>query len=124
VTELLRGVPLLAALVDEEVAELAARAELIDVPPGTVLTAAGTDADRLYLVVEGQAVVTLGGAPIARVGRGEMVGTLGVVASVPRATSVVAETSMAVAGLQAAHVWELLDDPATAARLAARPPAP
>jgi CRP-like cAMP-binding protein len=123
VVDVLRRVPLLAALLDEEVAWLAAGAEVLDVAAGSVLVAEGTEADRVYLVLEGRAVLLFGAAPIATVGPGELVGALGVVASVPRSTSAVAQTPMVVAGLGARRLWELLDHPATAARLTARPSA-
>ena len=114
---LLRRIPLLASLLDDELATLAALLEPVDLLPGDVLAAEGETSGRAYVVAEGHADVTMRGARVSAVGPGALVGAMAVVETVPRTTSVVARTAMRVLAMDVARFWEVLCEPAIARRL-------
>ena len=77
--ELLRRQPLFKGLSDSQIATLAGTVEVVDVPEGTLLFAAGGPAAPLYLVVSGRVSLEL--APgdhsplvVQTVGPGELLG--------------------------------------------------
>ena len=88
---LLRGLPSLAAVRERDLATVAPMVEELEVPAGTVLVTEGATCHEVLLVLDGQAVVSVGGAPVGRVGPGDVVGDLAVRQGTPHDTTVTAE---------------------------------
>jgi CRP-like cAMP-binding protein len=92
--DLLRRVPAFAGSTDRQ---LAAAARLVDesaVPAGAVLTKEGTIGREAFIVVEGEAEVTIQGDVVTRIGPGEFLGEMALVDHGPRSATVVAQTPM------------------------------
>ena len=77
-----------------ELALLAATAYDIAFDPGDALCVQGADAPDCYVIVEGEAVVTIDGAEVARAGADDVVGEKGPIEDRPRAATVRAATNM------------------------------
>ncbi len=91
----LRRVPLFAALDDDHLGDLLARADEIDVPAGHVLFREGDEGDNLYVVLAGELVISKRvrevDDPIAYRGPGEVVGEMALVNGRPRTATVRAD---------------------------------
>jgi CPA1 family monovalent cation:H+ antiporter len=75
--------------------ELQVIARLVDetlVPAGTVLTRQHTPGHECFVIVEGAAVVRIGGAEVAELGPGDIVGEMALLESEPRTATVVTTT--------------------------------
>ncbi len=83
VTELLDVDPAVAA-------EVVALSEWVDLEAGAMLFAEGDHSDAGYLVVSGRLAVSQGGVHLGEVGRGEIVGELGLIERAPRSATVAA----------------------------------
>ena len=84
----LKDVALFEALSNQQLVEVARLAEKIDLPAGHVLFREGDPVDYLYLVRKGKLRVISGGAEIARLGPGEPVGEMAVLAGTDRYATV------------------------------------
>jgi hypothetical protein len=72
----------------------------LDLPPGELMTRKGRIAKHLFLVADGEAVVTADGAEIARVGPGRFVGEIGFLrAGAATATAMTCPTSVRLRGI-------------------------
>ncbi|MEO6398044.1 MAG: patatin-like phospholipase family protein, partial [Tepidiformaceae bacterium] len=96
---------------DPALADAEAALEWLSVPAGTVLIAEGESPDYLYFVVSGRFRVTAGSGPNARfiadVGRGELIGEMGVLTGEPRTANVVAMRDSEIVRLPQAEVLRL-----------------
>ena len=92
VHKLLRGIELFAPLEDPALARLAAGAESLHLPGGETLLREGDPPDALYVVASGrmQAFVTSEGAEalVGEIGRGEVIGEMGILGDEPRSATV------------------------------------
>jgi hypothetical protein len=113
---LLRGMPSFRDLRDADLERIAVFLRERSVDVGEAIVVEGDAGDESYLVVEGAASVTTGGAEIARVGEGEFVGELALLTDTPRCATVTALTPMRVLVLDRAAL-ESLVDPVTSALL-------
>jgi len=82
---------------------------------GEVMTRQGDEAHWLYLVLEGEALVTVRGEgglerPVARLGRGNLFGEMSLMTGAPRAATVVATTDVECYRLDKAVFKEVLKD--------------
>nr|WP_245850444.1 MFS transporter [Mycobacterium angelicum] len=88
----LKNLPLFAGLDDETLADLRRSAEEIELEAGSYLFREGDPADSLYVVRDGrvQAIQSLAGAQVVvrEVGRGEVIGELGLLINAPRSASI------------------------------------
>lgn len=90
---LLRGIELFEVLDDASLEKLAAGGELIHVPGGEVLLREGDQSDALFVVASGRMQVFVA-APagedllVGEIGRGEVIGEMGVLAGEPRSATV------------------------------------
>ncbi|HVF19983.1 MAG TPA: cytochrome P450 [Mycobacteriales bacterium] len=91
---LLERIPLFAGCRAGDLALLAATAYSIAFDPGDELCVEGGDADDCYVIVEGEARVTIDGLAVATVGADEVVGERGPIADLPRAATVTATTHL------------------------------
>jgi hypothetical protein len=90
----LRGVPALATLTEDHLAEIARHATETRVNVGDVLVREGSTDRRTLIVVAGAAHVFVDGLPVGAVGPGAVVGELGMLESQPRACTIRASTDM------------------------------
>lgn len=88
---LLRGLPSLAAVRGRDLAAVAPMVEDLEVPAGTVLVTEGATCHEVLLVLHGHGIVSVGGAPVGRVGPGDVVGDIAVRQGTPHETTVTAD---------------------------------
>lgn len=92
--EALRRAPLFEGLSRKELAELARVTEDLRVPAGTVLCKEGGLGQEFFVILEGAAEVTRGGARIAVRGEGEFLGEIALLTTTTRTATVTATTPM------------------------------
>lgn len=111
----MKTVPALADAPDEMLAELAAVMEQQEIPAGTSFIHEGEHGDAMYVIVEGEVEVQVGGRRIALLGAREVVGELAMFDPQPRSATVTALTDVICFRLDHMSVAELIeDDPAVA----------
>lgn len=86
------------------------------VKPGRNLMVEGTAGREFVIIMEGEATVRREGRVIARVGAGDFLGELAVIAGVPRTATVTADTEMQVSVLNRREFSALLDQQPKLAR--------
>lgn len=84
----LKDVSLFETLTNSQLAEVARLAEKVDYAPGHVLFNQGDPPDYLYLVRKGKTRVIAGGQELSRLGPGECIGEMGVLAGIERTASI------------------------------------
>ena len=115
--EFLRTVPLFEGLSDKAPARLDSHLSTLDVQAGRELTHAGGGSFETFIVVEGEADVTVGDEQVATSGAGDLIGEVGVLENTPRNATVVARTPMQLLVVDSREIGWLLEDPAVAARI-------
>lgn len=95
--ELIRRVPLFSQCSRKELAEVAALADEIDLPPGRAIIREGERGREFFVVLEGSADVTRGGRKIAALSSGDFAGEMALVSNRPRNATV--ETTTPVRAL-------------------------
>jgi CRP-like cAMP-binding protein len=110
----LRGVPALRGMRDKELARIATLVDEVELEPGTVLTREGQPAQECFVLLEGQAEVTLRGEVIATVGPGDFVGEMGVIDIRPRSATVRALTPIRALVADMRAFSELIREPQVA----------
>ena len=88
--ELLRRVPLFAALEQRELSALAAIADVVDVPAGTVLTHEGRHEGYFFVVVSGAVRVDRAGVTVNTLGDGDFLGEIALLDGGPRTATATA----------------------------------
>jgi MFS family permease len=106
---LLRSLPLFAELPGPTIEELAASLMPVELSAGTVLIRQGDPGDAYYAIAAGELDVEQDGHFLRRCGRGEGVGEIALLHSIPRTATVIAHS--------AATVYELDREPFLAAVL-------
>jgi CRP-like cAMP-binding protein len=115
--ELLRGVPLLSACSDRELSRIASLADEIEVPSGRLLTREGDPGREFFVVVDGQARVTVGDrGRLAPLGPGGCFGEMSLIDQGPRSATVEAETDMHLLVLDSRNFSSLLEEVPSVAR--------
>lgn len=88
--ERLRDVPVLATLSEEELAELAVLANVVDdQPPGTRLITQGARARAAFLILDGEVQVLQDDREVAVLGPGEFVGEMAAIDHQPRSADAI-----------------------------------
>jgi len=95
----LASLPFFKGLQPAELDPIAARLVTRRVVEGDAVCVEGEPGDRYYLVREGRADVTIGGAHVRRLGPGDGFGELALLFGGPRTATVTAETDMTLAAL-------------------------
>lgn len=90
----LRAIPGLERMSDRDLRKLDAVADECLVPRGEVLTREGLPGKQAFLIIEGEAEVTVRGSVAATVGPGEVIGEMALLENAPRAATVTALTPM------------------------------
>ena len=88
----------------------------VSVKPGRDLIKEGDVGREFLVIVEGEATVRRGGKVVARLGAGDFMGELAVIAGVPRTATVTADTDMTVSVLNRREFSTLLDSQPKLAR--------
>jgi CRP/FNR family cyclic AMP-dependent transcriptional regulator len=88
----------------------------VSVKQGRDLMVEGTAAREFLIIMEGDATVRRKGRVLARLGAGDFLGELAVIAGVPRTATVTADTDMTVSVLNRREFSTLLDEQPKIAR--------
>ena len=88
----------------------------VSVKQGRDLMVEGTAAREFLIIMEGDATVRRKGRVLARLGAGDFLGELAVIAGVPRTATVTADTDMTVSVLNRREFSTLLDEQPKVAR--------
>src|SRR5262245_61475278 len=92
--EQLAGLPLFAELDDGQRAEVAECIREVTVEPGTTVLAQGDNAYEFFVILAGDAEVHKDGQIVTHVGKGDVVGEIGLLVTGARTASIVAVTPM------------------------------
>lgn len=106
-TEMIRRVPMLAALDSERLAEIARQLCPLLALPGERVVARGEKGDAMYFIVAGELEVRLPGGPV-RLAAGDFFGELALLNAAPRVADVVANGYSQLLALKAADFRRLL----------------
>jgi CRP-like cAMP-binding protein len=90
----LASVPLFRDLSRRELSKVAAVAKDMTFAEGSTITGEGDSDARFYLILDGEARVTVRGKEIARLGAGDHFGEMALLDGEPRSATVVAETDL------------------------------
>ena len=104
----LRALPVTGFLPGGLLRRLARSGDLLRIPAGTVLTGEGEPGHQAFVVVDGRAETTLGGAWLALSGPGDVVGALAMLDEDARNVEVCAITPMTVVAIGRAGLEALL----------------
>jgi CRP-like cAMP-binding protein len=96
VLEHLQGVPWFAECTDEQLTEIARRAERLQVQEGEVILREGRLGRELYIILDGTVVVTRAGKPVNQLGPGDYFGELAAIEEAPRSATVTATSELDV----------------------------
>ena len=88
----------------------------VTIKAGRDLMVEGTAGREFLIILDGDATVRRSGRIVARVGAGDFLGELAVIAGVPRTATVTADTEMSVSVLNRREFSALLDDQPKLAR--------
>ncbi len=113
--QLLRSLPIFAALSPPSLEGVARELESQQVPAGTVVITEGEQGDHYYAVADGRLAVTRSGIDVGTVGRGEGFGEIALVRDVPRQATVTAVTDCLLFSLDKAQFVTTLSGHASAA---------
>ncbi len=94
--EWLRQVPLFSACSNRELRAIAAVAKDVIHPEGTVIATEGDPGVGLFLIVDGDAEVTIGGKRMAILRRGDFFGEIALLDGGPRSATVTADSDLDV----------------------------
>lgn len=114
----LRHIVLFKDLADSEIVRLFSRFKDVGFEDGDVVIREGEDTDPMYVIVEGEVRVEVGGKAVATLGRGAHVGEMSLLSRHPRSATVIATASTKMLMLQREDFNRLLrEDTALAAKL-------
>ena len=94
VIDMLAALEVFAGLSSKQLTQVRETGKLEQVGPEVDIVAEGSKGRRLYLVLEGEAKVTIGGKEVNRIGPGACFGEISALDGRPRAATVASITSM------------------------------
>jgi CRP/FNR family cyclic AMP-dependent transcriptional regulator len=112
----LAEVPLFAECSAGELEEISKLVDLVVLPKGSVLMREGTIGHEVFVIAEGEAVVTMHGHRLAILGSGEVVGEMAVIEAEPRVATVTARTTLRAYVLTSVAFATMLDHCPTVGR--------
>jgi CRP/FNR family cyclic AMP-dependent transcriptional regulator len=95
--DLLADVTLFSRCTTRQRRTIARHAQIAELGAGVELIREGEPGDALFVILEGEAVVSQGGVPVRDVGPGAYFGELAILDGAPRSATVMAETDVKVA---------------------------
>jgi len=101
----LRMVQLFESLSDEDLAEVAGAAKLMEFPTGAQVTKEGSTGVGFHLILDGRVSVTAGGVERATLGPGQYFGEMSLLDGEPRSATVTALTELRTFALAS---WDLM----------------
>ncbi len=107
--ENLRKVNRLESLSDADLATVVRAGRHVHLPADWSLISERTPADKAYLILEGEVSVRKGGAEVARLGPGDVIGEVAIVSHTLRTASVVSLTPLEVIHFTRESLEALLD---------------
>ena len=107
---MLRNVPLFKGLSQKQLEQIARLVDEVEAPAGKRLAIVGETGHGLFVIVQGQAVVTLPNGRKVRLGPGEFFGEMSLVDGGPRSATVEATTPMKLLVVGHREFWQLLDE--------------
>src|SRR3990172_3443713 len=107
---MLRNVPLFKGLSQKQLEQIARLVDEVEAPAGKGLAIVGETGHELFVIVQGQAVVTLPNGRKVRLGPGEFFGEMSLVDGGPRSATVEATTPMKLLVVGHREFWQLLDE--------------
>ena len=119
--EVVRGLPYFAGIEEELIASIVDRSQMINVPEGTVIIEEGSASEEMYVVVEGDLLVTKHSADkevtLARLGPGEVVGEIALLENATRNATVVAAKESALLLIPGDAFRHMLENPKVVLRM-------
>lgn len=112
----LQTIELFGELTKKEVKTVSRLMTTVEVKPGRDLMVEGTAGREFLIILSGEATVRRAGRIVARVGPGDFLGELAVIAGVPRTATVTADTAMEISVLNRREFSALLDEQPKLAR--------
>ncbi|MFT7474609.1 MAG: CRP-like cAMP-binding protein [Verrucomicrobiales bacterium] len=112
----LESIELFGELTGNERKSVARLMSTATIKPGRDIMVEGTAGREFIIILDGEATVRRGGRILARVGSGDFLGELAVIAGVPRTATVTADTEMNVSVLNRREFSTLLDQQPKLAR--------
>ncbi len=109
-TALLRKVPLFSGLSQRQLGQVAQLTDEVEVSAGKRLATVGDVGRELFIIVNGEAVVTLKDRRTVRLGPGEFFGEMSLIDGGPRSATVDAATSMKLLVVANREFWGLLNE--------------
>jgi CRP-like cAMP-binding protein len=98
-TEWLRKVPLFSACSARELRAIAGVVKEVKHPEGTIVATEGDPGVGLFVIVDGEAVVTIGGKRMAVLRSGDFFGEIALLDGGPRSATVTARSDLRLLGL-------------------------
>lgn len=116
VEDQLQAIELFSELTKKELKTVSRLMTSLNVKPGRDLMVENTAGREFLIILSGEATVRRSGRIIARVGAGDFLGELAVIAGVPRTATVTADTAMEISVLNRREFSSLLDEQPKLAR--------
>jgi CRP-like cAMP-binding protein len=115
----LKQIPMFASCSKGELERITRLADTIDVEQGNRLTREGASAGEFFVIVEGEATVSVRGQDVRRLGPGDWLGEIALLDKGPRTATVTADTPMVVEVISRPQFLDLLRDvPSIAVKIA------
>lgn len=119
--DILRGLPYFSDLPDDLLVSVCEHSSQIDVAPDSVIIEEGSDSEEMYIVVEGELLVTKHAGDkeveLARIRPGEVVGEIALLDQAPRTATVKTAQQSHLIQVPVAAFEELLKDPTVVRRM-------
>ncbi len=107
---LIRSLPLFADCTGDEIAEVAALADEIDLPAGRVLATEHAVGREFVVIADGSATVLQGDEPVATLGAGDFFGEIALLTGRRRTATVVAQTPVRALVIEVHAFLRLMED--------------
>ncbi|HEV3192437.1 MAG TPA: Stp1/IreP family PP2C-type Ser/Thr phosphatase [Polyangiaceae bacterium] len=106
--DVLANMPLFARLTDRELLRVMQAVQVRECQDGEVVIREGDKGDELFIVLEGKVRVSRGDQTLTHLGRGEHVGEMALIRSVPRSASVTAVGPAELIAIRRSDFFEIL----------------
>ncbi|HWA42033.1 MAG TPA: Crp/Fnr family transcriptional regulator [Hypericibacter adhaerens] len=112
--ELLRRIPMFSKIDPAKLRLLAFASERVTFPAGEILFHQGDPADAAYLIIDGSVSITVelasGPLLVAKVGKDQIVGEIGIICDVPRTATVTAEQQTVTLKITRDLFFQMIND--------------